>query len=222
VLVTSFAKSWVHSFSQNYRRLDATVCDEALRNTLIAAADTARKSGANAVVNITSKFLDESLDSPTKFACNSGTASATVDLMVQFATFKADQVSAPGAEFVATGKLKNAPTARIMPPASDFAAFHDVEAIPYLGPKCREYYANRYLKVAMPKAFAISPLGHCYASNNFGALDSEESRDPAVRALARCAAYAGIACQLYSVDHFVVFKFSGLTEANLKPVPFNP
>jgi hypothetical protein len=81
VVVTSFARTWEMSNGRNYQREDAQTCDEAFRNTVAEAVAIARKRGANAIVNITSRFLETPLDSPSKFTCNSGISSAVVELL---------------------------------------------------------------------------------------------------------------------------------------------
>jgi hypothetical protein len=209
VAVTSYARPYILSQGRSFPREDGPTCDEALRNALLDLAQQARKRGAHSVVNITSNYLESPLNSSTHFACNSGVTSAVVELIAQFATFKVAPVPQ-------TAK-RTKPDLRIFPPSSKFAAIDDFEAIPYIGANCKKIYAERFLRFSFPRAFAISPVGRCSFTSGYFAPDPGHPQDPAARALAVCRTAAGAECQLYAVDNTVVFKHSGLTEAELMP-----
>ncbi|MFL6657357.1 MAG: dienelactone hydrolase family protein [Massilia sp.] len=96
----------------------------------------------------------------------------------------------PTEEVVAVG-------AAPMPAKSNFARLDDVAAVPYLSESGRAAYRD-YLNKMTPRAFAVSPNGAwCWA---------EEGEEPDARALAACASKSQQACQLYSVDHDVVWQ----------------
>ena len=82
-----------------------------------------------------------------------------------------------------------------IPPASGFARFDDVAAVP-LSEKRRERYGH-YLGLSSPKAFAITEKGGWY----FASADSGAMRS----ALEHCAK-ANVKCWLYAVDERVVWR----------------
>jgi hypothetical protein len=217
VPTASFARTSVTRNHRNVQREDATVCHEALRNTLAQAAEQARKSGANAVVNITSKFLDAPLNSKSLYACNSGTSSATVDLVVQFANLQPQDLKVTTQPMLPMAKLPGALTQRLYPPATVSGAINDADAVPFIGQGCRRFYAEEWLKFAMPRAFAISPTGYCHSGSGFNPANGA-NKDPAIRALEGCSAKANTPCQLYAVDNNVVHNAAGISEEDLKPV----
>jgi uncharacterized protein YbjQ (UPF0145 family) len=217
VTVESFARTFEMRNGRNIQREDAQVCDEAFRNTLAKAAEQARKAGANAVVNITSKFLDTPLNSKGSFACNSGTASSTVELVVQFATLLPEDLKVTTLPMLPMAKLPGAPTARIYPPATQRGVINDADAIPYIGAGCRRFYIEEWLKFALPRAFAISPVGFCHSASGFNPGNGG-NKDPAIRALEGCSAKANTACHLYAVDNNVVFSSAGISDEDMNPV----
>jgi hypothetical protein len=150
VPIESFARASVQRNGRYVQREDTPVCHEALRNTLAKAAEQARKVGANALVNITSKFLDTPLNSKNRYACNSGTGSATVDLVVQFATLQPESLKVTTQAMLPMAKLPGALAARVYPPATSSASVTDADAIPFIGQGCRRFYAEEWLKFPMP------------------------------------------------------------------------
>jgi hypothetical protein len=215
--VASFARSFEMRNNRSVQREDGPVCDEALRNTLAQVAEQARKVGANAVVNITSKFLDAPLNSKSLYTCNSGTASATVDLVVQFATLQAADLKVTTQPMLPMANLPGALAARIYPPATVRMAIDDADAIPFIGQGCRRFYSEEWLKFPLPRAFAISPTGYCHSGSGFTPANGG-NKDPAIRALEGCSAKANTPCQLYAVDNNVVHNAAGISEDDLKVV----
>jgi dienelactone hydrolase len=107
------------------------------------------------------------------------------------------ELGMPTDEVVAVG-------AAPIPPKSNFARLDDVAAVPYLSEAGRAAYRD-YLNKMTPRAFAVSPNGAwCWA---------EEGEEPDARALAACASKSQQACQLYSVDHDVVWQGQQATAA---------
>jgi uncharacterized protein YbjQ (UPF0145 family) len=217
VPVDSFARTFEMRNGRSVQREDAQVCDEAFRNALGKAAEQARKAGANAVVNITSKFLDTPLNSKGLFACNSGTGSATVDLVVQFATLRPEDLKVTTLPMLPMAKLPGAPAERIYPPATQRGVINEADAIPYIGAGCRRFYTDEWLKYALPRAFAISQVGYCHSASGFNPVNGG-NKDPAIRALEGCSAKANMACQLYAVDNNVVFSSAGISDEDMRPV----
>jgi uncharacterized protein YbjQ (UPF0145 family) len=217
VPLDGFARASVQRNGRYVQREDAPVCHEALRNTLVKAAEQARKVGANAVVNITSKFLDTPLNSKNRYVCNSGTGSATVDLVVQFATLQPANLKPATQPMLPMAQLPGALAARVYPPAVSSASIADADAIPYIGQGCRRFYAQEWLKFPMPRAFAMSPTGYCHSGAGFNPTNGTH-KDPAIRALEGCSAKANTPCQLYAVDNNVVYNPAGISEEDLKPV----
>jgi hypothetical protein len=215
--IESFARTFEMRNGRSFQREDGPVCDEAFRNALTKAADQARKAGANAVVNITSKFLDTPLNSKGLFACNSGTSSATVDLIVQFATLLPEDLKVTTQPMLPMAKLPGAPTSRIYPPATQRGVINDADAIPYIGAGCRRFYNEEWLKYSLPRAFAISPVGYCHSASGFNPVNGG-NKDPAIRALEGCSAKANMACHLYAVDNNVVFSTAGISDDDMAPV----
>jgi hypothetical protein len=217
VPIENFARTFIMKNGRNIQREDNRVCDEAFRNALTKAAEQARKSGANAVVNITRKFLDTPLNSKSLYTCNSGTASATVDLVVQFATLKADDLKVITQPMLPMANLPGAIPSRVYPPATIRASISDAEAIPFIGGGCRKFYTEEWLKFAMPRAFAISQTGHCHSGTGFTPPNGA-NKDPAIRAVEACSAKANTPCQLYAVDNNIVYNAAGISEDDLRPV----
>jgi hypothetical protein len=218
---SNYARPYVIKHGKNIPRDDGPTCDEALRNVLADVADMARKVGGNAVVNIVSKFGDVALDNKTLFTCNAGNGSATVDIEFQISHLKSEQLASKAATIETPGlaKMPNALAERIFPPATGYAALEDDQAIPFIGNGCREFYRDKFLKGAIPRAIAISPNGYCHSGFGFVGPDSDKAKDPATRALAGCNEKSGVACSLYAVDFNVVFKMGGLEMNALRPVP---
>jgi hypothetical protein len=217
VPTASFARTSVTMNNRYVQREDTPVCHEAMRNTLAQAAEQARKSGANAVVNITSKFLDIPFNSKSLYTCNSGTSSATVDLVVQFANLQPQDLKVTTQPMLPMANLPGALTERIYPPATQNGAITDADAIPYIGQGCRRFYTEEWLKFAMPRAFAISPTGYCHSGSGFNPANGA-NKDPAIRALEGCNVKAKTPCQLYAVDNNVVHNAIGILEQDLRPV----
>jgi hypothetical protein len=82
------------------------------------------------------------------------------------------------------------------PPATQFAAVSDTEAVPYLSDKGRELY-RKFLEAPFPRAFVINEAGS--AASNYGGFD------PLGRAMGICQNRA-IQCGVYAVDDRVVWK----------------
>lgn len=99
------------------------------------------------------------------------------------------RVGMPTAEVVAVARP---PT----PVRTSFAALDDIDAVPYVSESGRAAY-RAYLQKMTPRAFAVSPGGDWSWA--------EEGEDPDARALATCARKSKQACQLYSVDDYVVW-----------------
>jgi uncharacterized protein YbjQ (UPF0145 family) len=220
-LVGNFARTVVMVNGRSQQREDGATCDEALRNALADAAERARKTGANAVVNITSKFLDTNFDSKLQYTCNSGIASATVDLIVQFASLTPEQITSTNQEVTSSINLLDAPLFRIFPPATNFAGLTDVNAIPFLSPICKAIYTERWLKAPLPRAFAVGPTGVCGFSWGFTPPRAGASNDPAIRSREACTAQANKPCLLYAIDNDVVWRDTGHTETELTPIPID-
>jgi hypothetical protein len=217
VPIESFARAFEMRNNRSVQREDGPVCDEAFRNALAKAAEQARKAGANAVVNITSKFLDTPLNSKGLFACNSGTASSTVDLVVQFANLRPEDLKVSTQPMLPMATLPGAPTMRVYPPATIRGVINEVDAIPYIGAGCRKFYTEEWLKFPLPRAFAISQVGHCHSGSGFNPANGA-NKDPAIRSLEACSAKANMPCQLYAVDNNVVFSAAGISDEDMKPV----
>jgi uncharacterized protein YbjQ (UPF0145 family) len=218
-LVSNFARTVILVNGRSQQRDDGSTCDEALRNALAEAAERARKTGANAIVNITSKFLDTAFDSKTQYTCNSGIASATVDLIVQFASLTPEQIVATNSDTPYPINLLDAPLFRMFPPATNFAALSDVNAIPFLSSNCKAIYTERWLRAPLPRAFAVGPTGVCGFSWGFTPPRSGASNDPAIRAKEACNAQANRPCVLYAIDNDVVWRDTGHSDTELTPVP---
>ncbi len=90
------------------------------------------------------------------------------------------------------------------PPATSFAAVDNVSAVPFISDKGRNGYRD-YLAKSTPRAFAISGSGAWSWA--------EEGDDPASRALAACQKNSKLPCQLYSIDHDVVWNENTATVA---------
>ena len=84
-----------------------------------------------------------------------------------------------------------------VPPATNFAALQNVEAVPYLKPDGRRGY-QAFLTATKPRAFVIAPDGAWFSGS--GGLD------PATGALAACNKRNHQDCGLYAVDDTVVWS----------------
>lgn len=82
-----------------------------------------------------------------------------------------------------------------IPPATNFAALDDVNAVPYLNDKGRQSY-QAFLKKKNPRVFAIAPNG--------AAVSTQGGYDPLARALNICKSH-GLACRPYAVNDQVVW-----------------
>ncbi len=83
------------------------------------------------------------------------------------------------------------------PPATNFADLDNVSAVPFITTRGREGY-REYLAKSAPRAFAISGSGAWSWA--------EEGDDPASRAVAACQKNSKLPCQLYALDHDVVWS----------------
>ncbi len=95
-------------------------------------------------------------------------------------------------------------------PATSFATVENIAAVPHLTDKGRAGYRD-YLGKSAPRAFALSSTGAWSWA--------EEGDDPAERALASCQKNSTTACQLYSIDHDVVW--SSAASSLIPPVSVN-
>jgi dienelactone hydrolase len=84
-----------------------------------------------------------------------------------------------------------------LPPATNFAEVHDVNAIPFIGEKGRDGYRS-FLTKNHPRAFVISESGRWSWA--------EMGDDPLKRALDTCRKNSETECRLYAVDDQVVWK----------------
>jgi dienelactone hydrolase len=89
--------------------------------------------------------------------------------------------------------------------ATHYAALDDIDAVPYVPLRGREQY-REFLKKATPRAFAIS------SSGSWGW--AEEGENTNEKALAACQAASTEPCQLYSVDHDIVWSERGTAGRN--------
>ena len=96
----------------------------------------------------------------------------------------------PTAEVVALPKPPS-------PPATNFAAIDDVNAVPYLSEGGRQGY-RAFLGKSAPRAFALSASGKWSWA--------EEGDDPADRVLSACQKPGKPPCQLYAIDQDVVWN----------------
>ena len=97
------------------------------------------------------------------------------------------------------GRLVNAaylPTP--LPPPTHYAPLEDANAVPYLSDKGRAMY-RQFPADPLPRVFVITPNG--------GAASFHQGFDPLERALRACRA-RGADCQVYAVDHDVVWSGS--------------
>lgn len=88
--------------------------------------------------------------------------------------------------------------------ASGFAAIDDIDAIPYLNDRGRNGY-REWLARPTPRAFAISPKGHWYATSGLTPRDATLPTEPSERALLLCERAAQVPCRLYAVNGAVVW-----------------
>ncbi len=96
----------------------------------------------------------------------------------------------PTAEVVALPKPPS-------PPATNFAAIDDVNAVPYLSEGGRQGY-RAFLGKSAPRAFALSASGEWSWA--------EEGDDPADRVLSACQKPGKPPCKLYAIDQDVVWN----------------
>ncbi len=82
------------------------------------------------------------------------------------------------------------------PPPTRYANLGDVMKLPLTAHSAREKYAA-FLKMDLPRAFAIGPRGE------FG---YSSAANATTRALALCRQYAKTACRLYAVDDHIVWN----------------
>jgi hypothetical protein len=90
-------------------------------------------------------------------------------------------------------------------PPTNFASLTNVDAVPNIGPNCKERYAQ-WIKRSNPKAFAISDKGHCSYTATTKSPELGLAADPAERALQLCAKDGARTCRLYAIDDDVVWK----------------
>jgi dienelactone hydrolase len=96
-----------------------------------------------------------------------------------------------------------------LPPPTNYAPVDDANAVPYIGDKGRALYQH-FLADPLPRVFVIAPDGT--------AGSYHQGFDPQARALRACG--AGHAdCQIYAVDHDVVWRASTPVAAGGAPQP---
>jgi len=71
-----------------FAKSDATACQRAAQSAIIALHDSAKKAGANAVINITSYYRKVEYRSKTDYECHAGGVVAGVTLRGDFAKVK--------------------------------------------------------------------------------------------------------------------------------------
>lgn len=133
--------------------------------------------------------------------------------------------SQPGPQ--GTSRPPEPPTAPVLVPgpaqpariASGYAAVDDIDAIPYLTEHGRRDY-QAWLKLPLPRAFAISPTGHYWHTSTTHPKDQSLPVDPSERALLMCERNAHRACKLYAVNNAVVWtREPSPSGAQLQAVP---
>ncbi len=109
--------------------------------------------------------------------------------------------------------------------ASGFANIADVDAIPYINDRGREAY-REWLTKPTPRAFVISDTGRLSSTWGIYPQNPEEPKDPAQRALQRCAKANNAPCKLYAVNGAVVYVKDthpagavSTAPAEIKPTP---
>jgi hypothetical protein len=209
VQVSEYARPYDVSRGRNYRRDEASTCNEAFRNALSYAVDEAKARGANHLVVSYSTFLGEKGSDPKRyFVCNSGLNSSTVDMIVSYARLSPSPVAAK-----AVTASKPPPdvvpdiAARALPSASGYADVYDIGKIPYISDACKKAYAQ-WLTKNNPKAFVISPKGFCGFSWGTTPPKADRPADPSARALQACNARTSEAndCAYYAIDGVVVWQ----------------
>lgn len=88
--------------------------------------------------------------------------------------------------------------------ASGFANINDVDAIPFINDRGREAY-REWLTKPTPRAFVISDTGRLSSTWGINPQNVEEPKDPAERALQRCAKANNAPCKMYAVNGSVVY-----------------
>ncbi len=109
--------------------------------------------------------------------------------------------------------------------ATGFANIADVDAIPYINDRGREAY-REWLTKPTPRAFVISDTGRLSSTWGINPQNPEEPKDPAQRALQRCAKVNNAPCKLYAVNGAVVYVKDtqpagavSTAPAEIKPAP---
>jgi hypothetical protein len=204
VPISDFARPYTIDNGTQTPRDGGATCNEALRNALLAAANAAKAKGAgHVVVHYSSYFGDTPKQTKNYYFCNAGINSATVDLVVSYAS---KQAPAP-LKVSPSAPTQSSASARPAPIPSGFADVFDIAKIPYIKEPCRKAYAE-WLTKSSPKAFAISEAGFCGFSWGISPNDPNLSVDPNIRALNGCNAKAAAAnsCTHYAIDGIVVWK----------------
>jgi hypothetical protein len=88
--------------------------------------------------------------------------------------------------------------------ATGFANINDVDAIPFISDRGREGY-REWLTKSTPRAFAISDSGRWISTWGINPQNAEDPKDPAERALQRCAKVSNAPCKLYAANGAVVW-----------------
>jgi hypothetical protein len=198
--------------SARVRRADEAVCLDAFRKALVDLQQRARTQGGTAVVGIVSNYNNMVMDSRDVYECHIGHSRGVVDLK-GVVSRGAQPVLAPPMPATApyAAAAPQAPMAAVAPEApqpsriaSGYAAIDDVDAIPYLSDRGRQYY-REWLALPTPKAFAISPTGFFFSTSGLRPKDTTLPTDPVERALTGCERNAKMQCKLYAVNGSVVW-----------------
>lgn len=197
------------SVGRRLRRSDEQLCVDAFRRAAADLQNGARARGASAVVGIVSHYNGVEMDSAAVYECHVGHSRAVVDLKGQFARGATPPATMPApAAAVAAPPLQARPAAapELQPPriASGFAAIDDIDAIPLIPDRGRQQYVE-WLGWQTPRAFAIAPNGHWWATSGIQPRDATLPVDPGERALLMCHRSAGMPCKLYAVNGSVVW-----------------
>jgi Domain of unknown function (DUF4410) len=102
--------------------------------------------------------------------------------------------------------------------ATGFANINDVDAIPWISDRGREGYRD-WLTKSAPRAFAISDSGRWVSTWGISPQNPEEPKDPAERALQRCAKVNNSPCKLYAVNGSVVWVKDALPGKGVEAMP---
>jgi len=188
------------------RRADDVVCLDAFRKALMDLQQRARTQGGTAVVGIVSSYNNMVMDSREVYECHIGHSRGVVDLKGIVSRSAQPVMAPPMAPAAPQAPVAVAPPGAPQPAriASGFAAIDDVDAVPYLTDRGRQYY-REWLALPTPKAFAISPTGFFFSTSGLKPKDTTLPIDPVERAVAGCERNAKVQCKLYAVNGSVVW-----------------